>query len=106
MRILNQSAKIIGVGEESLLPGESITLPDIYVGHPVIKKYVTEGRLKILEEEGNFEGGKGQKQGEDSWNDMSIEELKLYVTENSIDVGKAKSKEEMLKKIREQKGEA
>ena len=48
LRIENISkGKIIGIGPESILPGESKTVSDEYAKHPAIKFYVKKGFARI-----------------------------------------------------------
>lgn len=76
MVVKNNSSKIIGVGETSILPGATEKIPAGYEKNPVIRKYITNGTFSVVkpeksskkaqndpeEEKGTLENENGQKQ--------------------------------------------
>ncbi|MFG6334792.1 MAG: hypothetical protein K1W20_04875 [Lachnospiraceae bacterium] len=62
MTVRNNSLKIIGVGETSILPGETAELPAGYDKNPVVLRYVARGVFSTVEPEKKKKGA--QKAGE------------------------------------------
>lgn len=51
MTIRNDSSKIIGIGETSILPGETAECPKGYEKNPVIRKYIKNGVFTEIKSE-------------------------------------------------------
>lgn len=49
MIVTNNSLKIIGVGETSILPGETAALPAGYEKNPVVLRYIARGIFSTTE---------------------------------------------------------
>lgn len=111
MVLKNNSTKIIGILETSILPNQTEECPAGYENNPVIKKYIKDGVLSVVKEDEkeskdvsvNHDEAKSTENtdGEKNLEDMSEEELIRYAAERNIDLGKASSKEGILKKIQE-----
>lgn len=102
MIVENKSNKIIGIGLNiALLPGEQAVVPVHYEENPIVLRDIKKGRLTVIkkaEKETQVENSlKGD--GEKTLEDMTIEELTAYAAEKGIDIGKATTREGILKKI-------
>lgn len=51
MKITNKSGKLIGIGELTLLPGETETLPKDYEKNPVIQFFADTGRVELADDD-------------------------------------------------------
>ena len=60
----------------------------------------SETEVEDPEGSGVFEDDNSDESIEDVLNEMSIEELKMYCSENNIEIGKASTKEGIIKKIK------
>lgn len=122
MELMNNSAKIIGIEKTTILPGKTVPCPKGYENNPVIKRYIENGTLTAIESD---KGSKKPSTGSQNTNDqntgsqstgsqnpgnpdtdkkleeMTEDELLSYAEAHNIDVGKASSREGILKKIQE-----
>ena len=48
MTIKNKSQKIIGFGEDALLPGGTLDVSDNYKNNPVFKSYLKKGEVEVV----------------------------------------------------------
>jgi FKBP-type peptidyl-prolyl cis-trans isomerase len=51
MKVTNNSVKIINIGELSVLPGATETVPKDFVGNPVLKFLEKRGDIALFDEE-------------------------------------------------------
>ncbi len=49
MLVRNNSSKIIGINETSILPGDTQKVPDGYEKNPVVLKYIENGTFTVVE---------------------------------------------------------
>ena len=113
MELMNNSAKIIGIEKTTILPGKTAPCPKGYENNPVIKHYIENGTLTAIETKKPSTGSQntnGQSTGsqnpgnpdpEKKLEEMTEDELLSYAEAHNIDVGKASSREGILKKIQE-----
>lgn len=50
MVLKNNSKKVIGIGEVSILPGETEECPQGYENNPIVKKYIFDGTFSVVKE--------------------------------------------------------
>ncbi len=50
MRVKNIGHKIIGFGQTTVLPGETVTIPDTFNGNPTIATYEALGYITVIED--------------------------------------------------------
>lgn len=99
MKIKNNSNKIIGIGEQSVLPGETAECPKNYENNPVVKKYIASGVFTRVDD---MAGDEVKKEvPAKALSDMTKEELLAYAAEHNIDVGNATTEAGILKKIQD-----
>jgi len=109
MLLKNNSNKIIGILQTSILPEETAECPEGYEKNPVIKRYIAKGVLTIVdgqpEKAPEASGDSGENDNGDpagkQLEEMTEGELTKYAVEHGIDVGRATSREGILKKIQE-----
>lgn len=108
MLLKNNSTKIIGISETSILPRQTEECPKGYEKNPVIKKYIENGTLSVIPDDkmsasSNATEKETADTAEEKTNleDMSEEELIRYAAQHNIDIGKASSKEGIIKKIQD-----
>lgn len=102
MLLKNNTGKIIGIGMESILPGETKECPPGYERNPVVYQYLNNGTFEeILPEESGNENSEGKEPVEKKLEDLSEEDLIKYAVNHGIDLGKATTREGILKKILE-----
>ena len=108
MVLKNNSTKIIGILITTILPGQTEPCPAGYENNPVIEKYIKDKVLSIVKEDEkdvsvNHDEAKPTENTdvEKNLEGMSEEELIRYAAARNIDLGKASSKEGILKKIQE-----
>ena len=97
MLLKNNTGKIIGIGMESILPGEIKQCPKGYENNPMVQQYIKNKTFEVIQEAEKEPNPKDNKKLED----MSEDELIKYAVEHGIDLGKATTKEGILKKIQE-----
>ena len=51
MKVTNNSVKIINIGELSLLPGETDSVPKEFIGNPVLNFLKEHGDISLFDEE-------------------------------------------------------
>ncbi len=51
MIIKNKSQKIIGFGEDALLPGKTLDVSDNYKNNPIFKSYLKNGDVEIVKKD-------------------------------------------------------
>ena len=101
MKIKNNSNKIIGIREQSILPGETAECPKGYENNPVIQKYIASGVFARVDD---VSGDEVKREvPEKALADMTKEELLAYAAEHNIDVGNATTEAGILKKIQDAK---
>ncbi len=49
MLVRNNSSKIVGINETSILPGTTEKVPDGYEKNPVVLKYIDNGTFSVVE---------------------------------------------------------
>lgn len=49
MLVRNNSTKIVGINETSILPGATEKLPDGYEKNPIVQKYINKGTFSVIE---------------------------------------------------------
>lgn len=49
MLVKNNSSKIIGIQETSILPGDTGKVPDGYEKNPIVLKYIGDGTFSVIE---------------------------------------------------------
>ena len=49
MLVRNNSSKIIGINETSILPGDTQKVPEGYEKNPVVLKYIANGTFAVVE---------------------------------------------------------
>lgn len=49
MLVKNNSSKIIGIQETSILPGDTGKVPEGYEKNPIVLKYIADGTFSIVE---------------------------------------------------------
>ena len=99
MELKNNSNKIIGIGEQSILPGDTAECPKGYENNPVVKKYIASGVFARVDDSSGDEVK--NEVPEKSLVDMTKEELLAYAAEHNIDVGNATTEAGILKKIQD-----
>lgn len=120
MKIENISeGKIIGIGEVSVLPGETKDVPEAYAASPVLEVYRRNGLARIIGEPGGAgdAGGKAAEGDADpakaaeaaealrqarlaSLNGISAEDLGKLAGELGINMAECKDQADVLKKVR------
>lgn len=113
MVLKNNSTKIIGIEKTTILPGKTAPCPKGYEDNPVIKRYIDNGTLSVvkpIKENNDAQSAGSQSTGvqnpgnpdtDKKLEAMTEAELLKYAEEHGIDVGKATSREGILKKIQE-----
>lgn len=96
-KLINNSLGIICLGDKNLIPGgDPVEVTDEELGHPFIAAKIKARELTVEE-------------GEKALEDMSATELKAYAAGKEIDLGAAKSKQDIIAVIKaaeEKKAEA
>ncbi len=49
MLVRNNSSKIVGINETSILPGDTGMVPDGYEKNPIVLKYIGNGTFSVVE---------------------------------------------------------
>lgn len=49
MLVKNNSSKVIGINETSILPGDTEKIPDGYEKNPIVLKYIENGTFSVVE---------------------------------------------------------
>lgn len=49
MLVKNNSSKIVGINETSILPGATETIPEGYEKNPIVLKYIENGTFSVVE---------------------------------------------------------
>lgn len=60
MKVKNVGGKIVSIGVNAILPGETVSVADSYAKNPAIKCLIDHGNLSIVKETSSGAGKKGK----------------------------------------------
>lgn len=64
MKVKNNGRKIIGFGQTSVLPGETVDIPDTFKGNATLETFKALGYIEVVEDkpkqDKGSKGGKGK----------------------------------------------
>lgn len=107
MLLKNNTGKIIGISMKSILPGETAECPEGYENNPVVKRYINNGTFEViagespvLKEEKSIPDPAASA-NEKELEEMTEDELIKYAVEHGIELGRATTREGVLKKIQD-----
>lgn len=64
MKVKNVGGKLVSIGVNTILPGETVSVADSYAKNPAIKCLIEHGNLAIVKDTSGGTGKKGKAEAE------------------------------------------
>ena len=101
MILKNNTTAVLNVAGKHVLPKQNVKLPDSYAQNPVIVKLVKAGKLVEVKKAEEEDAAEAATSTLDSFKELlgtkpTLTKLKSYAKKNGIDLGEAKTEEEIV----------